>query len=238
MTTETLLRQGDVAHAALWVPDVGRAEEFYGSVLGWRYALGDGPHEREVLEARPPYRLQGGREHRTLVAGYTVGDVSEAVALVRQSGGWAGEPEPHPSGLAAFCTDDQGMPFVLCAEEGRPTGPPGPGGLDRLILQVPDAARARSFYGGLLDWEFVSETAEDRWIVYRDGADVRPVAEVWGGQERARIVPRYLVADIEAAVARVRAAGGAAIAPERTPAGLVAECVDDQGVHFHLYRPA
>lgn len=236
MTADTLLRQGDVEYTALWVPDVGRAERFYAAVFGWHYAPGDEPEELEVQGARPPYRLRGGRERRTLLPCFAVSDVREAVGLVRQSGGWAGEPEQRASGLIASCADDQGLPFALRAGEGGPAGDPGPGELDCLIMQVPDAARARSFYGGLLDWEFVSDTAEDRWTAHRDGEGARPAAELWGGREPARVVPRYLVDDIEAAVARVRAADGAAIAPEPTPAGLVAECVDNQDVHFHLIQ--
>jgi hypothetical protein len=52
-----------------------------------------------------------------------------------------------------------------------------------------------------------------------------------GGAAEARVVPTFGVADVAAAVAAVRAAGGeAADGDERggTP------CVDDQGTPFHL----
>ena len=55
-----------------------------------------------------------------------------------------------------------------------------------------------------------------------------------GGHDVATGVPMYRVDDIEAAVARVRAAGGTATDPERQPYGISAECVDDQGTRFYL----
>jgi predicted enzyme related to lactoylglutathione lyase len=57
-----------------------------------------------------------------------------------------------------------------------------------------------------------------------------------GGQERATAVPLWLVADIDAAVERVRASGGTATDPEQQPYGLTADCRDDQGVAFYLGR--
>jgi predicted enzyme related to lactoylglutathione lyase len=43
------------------------------------------------------------------------------------------------------------------------------------------------------------------------------------------------VSDIDAAVTRVREAGGTVLAePSRQPYGLMAECTDDQGGRFYL----
>jgi predicted enzyme related to lactoylglutathione lyase len=45
----------------------------------------------------------------------------------------------------------------------------------------------------------------------------------------------WTVADINAAVARVREAGGTVLAePSRQPYGVTAECADDQGARFYL----
>jgi predicted enzyme related to lactoylglutathione lyase len=55
------------------------------------------------------------------------------------------------------------------------------------------------------------------------------------GSARGSTVPMWTVADIDAAVARVREAGGTVLAePSRQPYGLSAECTDDQGAHFYL----
>jgi predicted enzyme related to lactoylglutathione lyase len=45
----------------------------------------------------------------------------------------------------------------------------------------------------------------------------------------------WTVPDIDAAVARVREAGGNVLAePSRQPYGVTAECSDDQGSQFYL----
>jgi uncharacterized protein len=49
-------------------------------------------------------------------------------------------------------------------------------------------------------------------------------------------VPMYVVDDIAAAVARVRAAGGSSTDPERQPYGVSATCTDDQGTRFSLVQ--
>ena len=61
------------------------------------------------------------------------------------------------------------------------------------------------------------------------------MAGVGGGNARPTTVPMWTVADIDAAVARVRQAGGTVLAePARQPYGMQAECTDDQGSPFYL----
>jgi predicted enzyme related to lactoylglutathione lyase len=48
-------------------------------------------------------------------------------------------------------------------------------------------------------------------------------------------VPMWTVSDIDAAVTRVREAGGTVIQePSQQPYGRTAECTDDQGGRFYL----
>ncbi len=54
----------------------------------------------------------------------------------------------------------------------------------------------------------------------------------------ARVRCCWQVDDLDAAVERVRAAGGTAEAPTEQPYGFLAACVDDQGLGFDLYQPA
>jgi predicted enzyme related to lactoylglutathione lyase len=61
-----------------------------------------------------------------------------------------------------------------------------------------------------------------------------PMAGLAGGADRASVVPMFRVDDVEAAVRRVRAAGGTATAVERMPYGLTSDCTDDQGTPFYL----
>jgi predicted enzyme related to lactoylglutathione lyase len=61
------------------------------------------------------------------------------------------------------------------------------------------------------------------------------MAGVAGGSPRRVAVPMWAVEDIDAAVARVREAGGTVLEePSRQPYGLSAECTDNQGLRFYL----
>lgn len=102
--------------------------------------------------------------------------------------------------------------------------------------EQPDPAAARDFYGELFGWEF-----EDR----PGGYTIARLA----GREAAGILPgtggttgswtTYLAVDnADAAVARVREAGGRVLAdPEDAgPAGRAALCVDPQGARFGVWQ--
>jgi uncharacterized protein len=108
-----------------------------------------------------------------------------------------------------------------------------PGGPSHFELGVPDAARAKAFYGPLLGWEFEATRDHDAWIE-TDG--VR--GGVHDRDDARTIVVYFEVADIEAAVSRVRELGGEAadLEPEGSGGRYVA-CRDDQGVEFGLHQP-
>src|SRR5947209_343724 len=57
---------------------------------------------------------------------------------------------------------------------------------------------------------------------------------ILGGQPQSTLFLCIGVDDVAAAVERVRAAGGKAGDPHLEPYGMVAGCVDDQGVEFAL----
>jgi uncharacterized glyoxalase superfamily protein PhnB len=100
-------------------------------------------------------------------------------------------------------------------------------------LWVPDVERAAAFYGSVLGWRYVSE-GEPR------GRQVEGLGQrigLWGGEEHATMFLSFAVDDVAAAVDRVRAAGGRADEPTRRPYGLIADCVDDQGMPFAVYEP-
>ncbi|MCW2903063.1 MAG: Glyoxalase/bleomycin resistance protein/dioxygenase [Streptosporangiaceae bacterium] len=233
------LRHGDVGYGSLWVPDVERAAAFYETVLGWRYGPGGGSQGRQVEGLTQQLGLWGAQEHRTTFLCFAVDDVAAAVERVRAAGGRAQEPTEEPYGLTAMCTDDQGMAFAVYQGAGREAQAwtsPGPGEIAYLTIEVPDSARARAFFGAVLGWEFTPGRVQDGWGVLIGGEEVRPMTGMHGGHELSTVVPMYAVDDIEAAVARVRAAGGTATEPQRQPYGVTADCVDDQGTHFYLGR--
>jgi predicted enzyme related to lactoylglutathione lyase len=101
-------------------------------------------------------------------------------------------------------------------------------------LGVPDAARAKVFYGELFGWSFTPTAGENAWI---ETAGVR--GGLHDGDDAANIVVYFSVADIDAAVARVRELGGQADdpGPSERGGGRFASCRDDQGVPFGLHQP-
>ncbi|RCG25346.1 hypothetical protein DQ384_31250 [Sphaerisporangium album] len=231
-------RHGDVGYVSLRVPDVGRAADFYQAVLGWRYAPGGDPRGRQVQGLALNHGMWAEEGSRTLWACYRVDDVHAAVRRVREAGGRAEEPSREPYGTISTCVDDQGLSFGVYEVFGdRPAEVSSrQGEIVYLTVEVPDADRARAFYGSVLGWEFVPGNVDQGWRVRLGGGEVRPMTGLWGGRDRAAVVPMYSVEDIDAGVARVRAAGGTSTDPERQPYGVTAECADDQGVRFYLGR--
>ena len=100
-------------------------------------------------------------------------------------------------------------------------------------LSVPDLDRALAFYGTVLSWDVVAGSgSQGRQVIGRS-----PHLGLQGGAARGTLHCCYAVEDIEAAVDRVRAAGGRAGEPSNAPYGPVADCLDDQGTAFALYQP-
>lgn len=207
-------RVGDLAYASLWVPDPTAAERFYTAVLG-----------------APPLPPARGRAHVGLLPCYAVPDVDEAAELVRLSGGGADVPRDEEHGRVADCTDDQGLPFALWTGQAAPRIPDS---LVHLVLRVPQAGRARGFYGAVLGWTFSPARTPGGWNARSGSGEPRPRTSVLGGRPEAAAVPSFAVADLDATVAAVRGAGGTASAPAQRPFGRAAECVDDQGLAFQL----
>jgi uncharacterized protein len=85
----------------------------------------------------------------------------------------------------------------------------------------------------LLGWSFEPTTGENAWI---ETSGVR--GGLHDSDAASNIVLYFRVADIEAAVRRVRELGGAADEPgPPEPSGRYASCRDDQGVAFGLHQP-
>ena len=224
------VRPGDFAYLSLWVPDVERAAAFFGAVLGWRYAPGSSPQGRQVEGVTPNHGLWGGQARSTLFVCFAVDDVEAAVRRVRDAGGQAADPRPEPYGLVADCVDDQGLPFALVSAAEGATTADRPADVAYITMEVVDSERARAFYGSVLGWRFTPGRTPGGWNV----EDVQPMTGMAGGAVQPTVVPMYRVADIAAAVERVRNAGGTATDPESQPYGVTAVCTDDQGTRFYL----
>ena len=228
------LRHGDVAYVSLWVPDVERAAEFFGAVLGWQYAAGGEADGRQLEGVQTRHGMFGGQPRATLFCCYVVDDLDSAVERVRAAGGQAETPDDRPYGRLAECTDPDGLRFALMDSRGagrRPSAADArPGDLWYVTMNVRDSAVARDFYGTVLGWRFTPGSVEDGWNV----EDVAPMTGLWGSREQSVNVPMYMVEDIQAAVERVRARGGSASDVSTESFGLMSECQDDQGTRFYL----
>lgn len=107
------------------------------------------------------------------------------------------------------------------------------GDVGYMVLRAPDGARAARFYGELFGWQ----TAPG----YRDGAfhidSITPPAGIDTGDDASSVRLYFRVDDIETAAARVRELGGQVLSTNVYESGGDAECVDDQGMRFNLFRP-
>lgn len=96
-------------------------------------------------------------------------------------------------------------------------------------LWLPDVARGEAFYRAVLGWDVVAEDLPNG----RQIRGVTPPMGLWGA-DAGTLRLCHAVDDMHAAVDRVRAAGGTADEPEQRPYGLLASCVDNQGMGFAL----
>jgi predicted enzyme related to lactoylglutathione lyase len=107
------------------------------------------------------------------------------------------------------------------------------GDIAYVSLWVPDVERAAGFFSSVLGWRYGP----------RGGPESRQVVGtslphgLWGGQPRSTLMACYAVEDIEAAVDRVRSAGGTAEEAHEEPNGLIADCVDSEDVRFAVFEP-
>ena len=93
------------------MPDLAKAQAFFGEVLGWRFDDPTAGHVSNI--AAPPGGVRPADEPAGAELWFVVADIHSAVDAVRRMGGTASEPVLYESGWAAECTDDQGTKFNL-----------------------------------------------------------------------------------------------------------------------------
>ena len=104
------------------------------------------------------------------------------------------------------------------------------GDLYYFTLPTSDLAKAQAFYGAVLGWQFPDPGNG------HVGNISAPPGSAFGATDVTDLY--FVVDDIDAAVQRVRAAGGTAEEVVHYDSGSAATCTDDQGVRFHLSVPA
>jgi len=106
-------RHGDLAYLTYEVTDSASTRDFYGGVLGWRFAPGRVADGWNADNVAPMVGLAGGHDRAVTMPMWRVDDVAAAVARVREAGGAATDPARQPYGLMAECSDNQGGRFYL-----------------------------------------------------------------------------------------------------------------------------
>jgi uncharacterized glyoxalase superfamily protein PhnB len=227
----TPIRHGDVGYVSVWTPDADRAAAFYGHVLGWTYD----PATNQVTNTTQHIGIFSVPGPRTLFCCYAVADLQGARQSILDGGGTVDEPQRFDFGTVLGATDSQGAAFAVFQPvpgEPRPTlNGAGPGELSYITYEVTDSAAFKAFYSRVLFWTFEPGRIDDGWGVQQ----THPMAGVAGGSAQQVTVPMWTVEDVDAAVARVREAGGTVIEePSQQPYGKSAQCTDDQGTRFYL----
>ena len=227
----TPIQHGDVGYVSVWTPDADRAAAFYGHVLGWTYD----PQTHQVTNTTQHIGIFSVAAAPTLFCAYAVADLTTARQSIVAAGGTVDELDDFGFGTLCGATDPTGAPFAVfqpAVGEPRPAlNGSGPGELSYITYEVPDATAFKAFYSGFLFWTFEPGRIEDGWAVQQ----THPMAGVAGGAASTVTVPMWTVEDIDAAVVRVREAGGTVIdEPSQQPYGKSAQCTDDQGSRFYL----
>jgi uncharacterized glyoxalase superfamily protein PhnB len=113
--------------------------------------------------------------------------------------------------------------------------PPGRrfGDVGYLTLEVPDGDRARTFYERVFGWRTDAGGEPGSFHI----SSITPPSGIHGGPETPEFRVYFRVDDIETAAASIRAAGGEVLSTANYESGGSAECRDDQGLRFSLFRP-
>jgi uncharacterized glyoxalase superfamily protein PhnB len=225
------IQHGDVGYVSVWTPDADRAATFYGHVLGWTYD----PQTHEVTNTSQRIGIFSVDSRQGMLCCYAVADLQGARQAILDGGGTVGEPQQFDFGTVLDATDPAGTAFAVfhpVAGEPRPAlNGSGPGELSYITYEVTDSTAFKAFYSGVLFWTFEPGRIDDGWGVQQ----THPMAGVAGGRTAQVTVPMWTVEDVDAAVARVREAGGTVIEePSQQAYGKMAQCTDDQGTRFYL----
>jgi uncharacterized glyoxalase superfamily protein PhnB len=181
-----------------------------------------------------PVRAPGSPETFSHSLHLKVGDVDATAERARRAGASVErEPADQPYGRSSVIVDPFGHRWILLRRPARATRL-HQGDVANVTMTAPDGQRAKEFYEAVLRVTF-SPAHPGSW---RTEETSPPLGIRSSRNAESDVQLSYRVDDMGDAVRRVRSAGGSADEPVRQPYGLIAECVDDQGVTFRLWQPA
>ena len=108
-----------------------------------------------------------------------------------------------------------------------------------MTLTTGDVERGAAFYGSVLGWQFHDQDNGGKHVTNTEmPIGLRATENPHGNTEPGEIQMWFTVRDFDAAVERVRVAGGTVVELNAWDSGREAICEDDQGVAFKLSEPA
>lgn len=243
----------------LMTTDTAAATAFYRSVVGWGATEAPMPDmiytlltagEAQIGGLMPIPKAAADMGARPGWIGYVaVGDVDVATGQVKQDGGAVYRAPDNIPGVGRFAivADPQGAAFALFKGAGEPDAPPPapdtPGHIGWHELHTSDREAAVAFYAKQFGW------------TKSDALDMGPMGVyqlfAWNGETIGGMMTKmeasmpsfwlyyFNVDDIDAAEARVKAAGGqVANGPQQVPGGSwILQAFDPQGAMFALVGP-
>lgn len=255
------MSDADVRGRFLWydlmTTDMAAAQEFYRTVAGWgveTWDAGDKPYPMWTIGERPiggamdlpaEAREQGAPPHWLAYVGSP--DVDATTARAAELGATvlvAPMDIPTVGRFSVLC-DPHGAVFAAFAPQQHPSdrgGAPVVGEFSWHELVAADHAEAFDFYRDLFGWEIVDDMDMGEHGTYRVyGAGGPPLGGMMDrppGMPVAAWMFYIRTDDLDAAVERVRVAGGEVlIGPMDVPGGdRVAQCRDPQGAAFALHE--
>jgi len=256
MTTATSTLLGRPVWYELMTTDMAAAETFYTNVIGWTSAPFRGsPDPYDVFKRGGDVQVAGlmhtpkGMNMPPFWSMYVaVPKLEEAVAHIKRLGGsdLSGIIDVPSVGRLQMLKDPQGAAFYIIQpepREERPEHAPEVGEASWHELMTTDAAAAMKFYTEVFGWQ-PSDTM-DMGEMGKYHMFNRPSGMIGGmmnKQPQLANVPPYWaiyfrVADINAAVERVKANGGQILnGPMEVPGGdWIVNAMDPQGAAFSLH---
>jgi len=173
-----------------------------------------------------------------------VADVDAVTARAVEAGAVLDRaPADNPYGRSAVLHDPFGHRWMVMTPIASPT-PAGEvvqsGDVGYVSLWVPDVGRAATFYASVLGWTYPPGDEHGRML---DGAtpphglvELSALPPIFAGQAHPTLFRSHAVDDVDAAVRRVRDAGGRAEDRAETPHGRTADCLDPDGAPFSVHQ--
>jgi predicted enzyme related to lactoylglutathione lyase len=244
--------EGTPCWVDVMVDDTKRAAEFYGPLLGWKFAdqgeeFGNyliaqvNDRGAAAIGPKPPGMEQMPSVWTTYLA---TDDADATAAKITEAGGQLMMPpgDVGPAGRLAVAADPTGAVFGIW--QGRETTGVQianvPGTLVWNECMTRDFAAAKAFYTSVFGYEY-DEMSNDDFSYAAAKVNGHIIGGIGGlPAEVPADVPAHWstyfgVTDTDAAVAQVTQLGGSVLRPAQdSPYGRMAQVADDQGVTFSL----